>query len=102
MERALDNVDADVKNIYKVDVQTAMRWLRRAWLELPSSSIENCWRHTGLLGSVEGVSTEGLDDELTADLHAKWQNWSQGGAEWLFQTCSIVIERMITGRSNVR
>lgn len=54
MERALENSDVNVKNIYKVDVLTAMRWFKRAWLELPAAVIHNCWRHTGLIGGEDG------------------------------------------------
>ena len=46
MERALDNIDADVKNIYKVDMIKAMRCFLRAWSEQPSTMIKTFWAHT--------------------------------------------------------
>jgi hypothetical protein len=37
------------KNPYKVDQLTAMQWARTAWSTLDASTIQNCWRHTGLM-----------------------------------------------------
>lgn len=68
MERALDNLDAEVKNIYKVDVLTAMRWFKRAWTELPSSIIANCWHHTGLTGGSNDYSVEEEEAQITRQL----------------------------------
>lgn len=56
MERALDLVDENVRNIYKVDILTAMRWVKRVWNDLPSSVISNCWKHTGLLSEEKTIS----------------------------------------------
>ena len=67
MERALENIDMDVRDIYKVDLLVAMRWFKRAWMELPASSIENCWKHTGLPDSAQ-VPSEAADASLTAKL----------------------------------
>jgi len=49
MERALDLCHEKFKKIYKVGVLTAMRWFKKVWEELPSSTIANCWRHIGLV-----------------------------------------------------
>uniref|UniRef100_M4BHK5 DDE-1 domain-containing protein n=1 Tax=Hyaloperonospora arabidopsidis (strain Emoy2) TaxID=559515 RepID=M4BHK5_HYAAE len=35
-------------NIYKVDQLTAMRWSVAAWNEISSTTIANCFSHTGL------------------------------------------------------
>lgn len=49
MENALDNVDMDSQDVYRVDVWTAMKWLTKAWKEMPESVIRNGWKHTRLL-----------------------------------------------------
>lgn len=50
MERALELCEEEVsKEIYKVDVLSAMLAMKRIWDDLPQSSISNCWKHTGLL-----------------------------------------------------
>eukprot|EP00171_Calliarthron_tuberculosum_P002433 IDg2433t1 len=53
MERALDLAEEEsVLDIYKVDILSAMLAFKRIWNALSSSSIANCWKHTGLLGTV--------------------------------------------------
>lgn len=47
MERALDLIDCNVKDVYKVDKLTGMRWMATIWKELSSETILNCWRHYG-------------------------------------------------------
>ncbi|KAF0683776.1 Aste57867_24160 [Aphanomyces stellatus] len=53
--KILDNLPADAslaskpKNLYAVDVLTAMRWLTEAWDDVAPDTIRNCWRHTGIL-----------------------------------------------------
>lgn len=48
-EHALDRMDVNLKDIYKVDQLTAMRWVKDIWESLPSSLIFNCWCHTTLI-----------------------------------------------------
>lgn len=48
MERAVDLIDEDLTNVYKVDILTAMRILKRIWESLPSGNIRHCWEHTGV------------------------------------------------------
>ena len=48
MERAVDLADENISNIYKVDILTAMKWIKRIWEDLPAAVITNCWTHTGL------------------------------------------------------
>ena len=50
-ERALDCLDANESNIYKLDQLTAMKAMRRIWDELPASVIEKCWNHTALVSA---------------------------------------------------
>lgn len=49
MERAVDLLDVNVKDIYKVDQLTAMWWMVNVWQELLLSIITNCWLHSRLL-----------------------------------------------------
>lgn len=57
MDYALDRIDLDAKDVYKVDLLTAMRWFKRAWQDLPPSVIYNCWRHTKLCsGELHGAA----------------------------------------------
>uniref|UniRef100_M4BY37 DDE-1 domain-containing protein n=1 Tax=Hyaloperonospora arabidopsidis (strain Emoy2) TaxID=559515 RepID=M4BY37_HYAAE len=41
-------------NIYKVDQLTAMRWSVAAWNEISSTTITNCFSHTGLFSTESG------------------------------------------------
>ena len=70
MERALDLVDENVKNIYKVDVLSAMRWTK-VWEEIPSDTIFNCWKHTGLFlngaDSAEGCCRVAAEDFISQE-----------------------------------
>ena len=49
-------------NIYKVDQLTAMRWSVAAWNEISSTTIANCFSHTGLF-STESVISSAVDVE---------------------------------------
>ena len=51
MERALENMELDVRTIYKVDVLVAMRYFKKAWSKITGSIIQNCWIHTDLICS---------------------------------------------------
>lgn len=51
MERVSDNVDAEVDQMYKVDVLTALKWFQRAWAEMPVSLIRSSWKQSGILSS---------------------------------------------------
>ncbi|KAF0713856.1 Aste57867_4181 [Aphanomyces stellatus] len=61
----LDNRPADLalpdypKNLYAVDVLTAMKWLTEAWADVTPSTIRNCWRHTGIVPDSSLVSLLG-------------------------------------------
>ena len=50
MEPAVDLIDEteQAKDVYKVDVLTAMRALTRIWEEFPCDIISRCWAHTKL------------------------------------------------------
>lgn len=71
MERAVDIIDENVQNIYKVDILSAMRALKRLWEDLPSEIIEECWRHTDICQNSELCSDAiGPEDILTAQREA--------------------------------
>ncbi len=37
------------KNLYAVDVLTAMQWATEAWEDVTPTTIRNCWSHTGIV-----------------------------------------------------
>ena len=53
-------------NIYKVDQLTAMRWSVAAWNEISSTTIANCFSHTGLF-STESVISSAVEVERSKD-----------------------------------
>jgi hypothetical protein len=53
LANAIDRDAAGEKDLYKVDILKAMRWCRSAWNALAPSTIENCWRHTGLMSAAK-------------------------------------------------
>ena len=48
-EMAVDNLNATLTNIYKVDQLVAMKVVKAVWQELSSLTVHNCWTATGLL-----------------------------------------------------
>ena len=62
VERALDNIDANIKKSYDVNVLTAMTWFKGAWNKLPEAVITNCWTHTGLINMGKDVLAENCED----------------------------------------
>lgn len=57
LDRALDLVDESARDIYKVEVLTAMRAVKRIWNELPSSVIADSWRVSKFLPGDESART---------------------------------------------
>lgn len=49
LERALDLSEEGVTAIYKLDILTAMRAVKKIWSDISSTSIKNCWRHTNIV-----------------------------------------------------
>jgi hypothetical protein len=49
MQHALSFLGESVANPYTVDLLTALEWCEAAWCNVTSTTIENCWRHSGLL-----------------------------------------------------
>ena len=47
---------------------TAIKWFKKAWKELPATLIQNCWRHTGLLGGPSSALNDTLEPEVLRDL----------------------------------
>ena len=39
----------DAKSLYRIDLLTAMIWMRDIWSNVSHSVIQNCWRKTGLV-----------------------------------------------------
>lgn len=57
LQNALDRNERNETNLYKVDQFTAMRWSLAAWSEISSTTIKNCFDHTGLMDGL--IRTEG-------------------------------------------
>lgn len=49
MDRALGLSEEHIRDIYKLDILTAMKAFKGIWNELDSTTIQNCWNHTGIL-----------------------------------------------------
>lgn len=43
------------KKVYEIDVLVAMRLAKLAWHALTSETIQNCWRHAGIIDFEDGV-----------------------------------------------
>lgn len=52
VERAIDLTDKNIKDIYKVDILTAVKWVMSIWQELPGSVIRSSSGHTGLVQKI--------------------------------------------------
>jgi hypothetical protein len=48
-ERAIVLDNAGERDIWKINLLEAMRMAERAWDEVSSEIIQNCWRHTGIV-----------------------------------------------------
>ncbi|KAJ8091208.1 hypothetical protein PM082_004184 [Marasmius tenuissimus] len=46
---ALDWEEASEEDLFKIDVLLAMRLLQKAWDDVTPETIQNCWRHSGVL-----------------------------------------------------
>lgn len=68
--RALDALENDEENIYRIDQLTAMKCLQAVWQEVPASIIANCWRSTGILqfyaGTAEIADGGTVEEEVEA------------------------------------
>ncbi|CAG8508011.1 9965_t:CDS:2, partial [Racocetra fulgida] len=64
-----------------MDVLTAIKYIVRAWREVLSETVRNCFRHTGILPIIqnneelvtnnnEELVTDDNEDELIEELHA--------------------------------
>lgn len=47
--RAIEMDDAGEEDVYKIDLLQGMLMARKAWDEVSTDTIQNCWRHTGIL-----------------------------------------------------
>uniref|UniRef100_A0AAV1UQJ8 DDE-1 domain-containing protein n=1 Tax=Peronospora matthiolae TaxID=2874970 RepID=A0AAV1UQJ8_9STRA len=59
LQNALDRYDAGAADLYKFDQVTAMRWSLMAWSKISSTTIANCFKHTGLMNGPTSPSVEG-------------------------------------------
>jgi hypothetical protein len=70
---ALDALESE-KNPYKVDQLTAMQWARTAWSTLDASTIQNCWRHTGLMNMT--INNNSIPDPIAeSDIVEDYQHF---------------------------
>ena len=72
MEYAVDLLDEDVRDVYKVDILTAMFWISNIWKTISDETIRNCWGTTGIVPAYECVyenTTNDLDAQDRTDLH---------------------------------
>ena len=68
LQNSLDRDERNEANIYKVDQLTAMRWSLAAWNEISSSTIQNCFRHTGLMDIVLSEGQKDVSSEISVGL----------------------------------
>jgi len=62
LQHAIDRDEAGERDIYKVDQLQGMRWVKIAWSEVTPETIKNCWNHTNILSSSNGVETSAAED----------------------------------------
>lgn len=55
MKRAVDIADVGTKDIYKIDIVTAMNWLPNVWQEISATTINNCWRTTRVIKKIPSL-----------------------------------------------
>lgn len=67
-QRALDLEEAGAAGLFKINVLEAMQILKRAWNDVKPSTIENCWRHSGV-APAEGEDFEDIyiDSDAPSD-----------------------------------
>jgi hypothetical protein len=53
LERSLDLEEDGGADIFKLDQLWAMRMLQDAWDSVPVETISNCWKHTGIIASIQ-------------------------------------------------
>ena len=63
MERAIDLTETNMKQIYHVDILSAMLAFKNIWKNIQKSTIENCWYHTRIVLR----DNVGLDDTVPND-----------------------------------
>ncbi|KAF0699565.1 hypothetical protein As57867_009832, partial [Aphanomyces stellatus] len=55
LQNALDQIDSVMSGrqdkLYEVPLVEAMEWAREAWRSVAQSTVANCWRRTGVLGT---------------------------------------------------
>ena len=44
-----ESVDRDFESLFHVHILVAMRWAQEAWESVTTSTVANCWRHTGII-----------------------------------------------------
>lgn len=68
--RALDLLDNEASNIYKIDQLTAMKYVSSVWNTVPQDAIVNCWLAAGIISGEEhsDVEASGIDAEESVNL----------------------------------
>lgn len=51
-ERAISRDDAGDEDIYNINILEAMLMAKQAWGEISRETVQNCWKHTGILQCV--------------------------------------------------
>ena len=69
--RVFENLEANSKNIYSVDVLTAIRWTEREWKRCSADVIKNCFTHCFKQCGHETTSDSCYDEEETLQSRAR-------------------------------
>ena len=64
--RSLDREEAEEEDPFVIDLLTALQLLKRAWEEVTPATIVACWRHTGILPTLQPSVTVGAVPEVKA------------------------------------
>lgn len=70
--RVFENLEAEVKAIYNIDVFSIIRWAEAEWNDCPASVIQNCFSHCltgGARNEAGAVMDDGELDSLSATAH---------------------------------
>lgn len=62
MLRIFENIRAERKSIYKVDVLTAIRWVYEEWCLCPAEAVQECFTHVFKAVGKALVARAAIDD----------------------------------------
>lgn len=78
LENALGREEQGRRDIYTVNQLEAMEWSKQCWADIPAELIQNCWRHTRILGGDPLTAAEKRkykqEDDIEEDIlkHIQW------------------------------